>query len=68
LQKKAARGEPLPPGWQRKLAPGYQLPIHIYHHHEVVKPVDRDGLITVRIDGRLLRLVEATHEIIDILH
>jgi len=32
-----------------------------------VIPVDSEGLITVRVEGKLIRLVEATREIIDIV-
>jgi hypothetical protein len=68
LQKKAARGEPLPPGWQKKLQVGRIMDRDIYRHGTIVVPVDPHGLITVRVEGRLVRLVEATHEIIDILN
>jgi len=53
-----------------------------YHHHDqlvVIHDRDdrryyddrysrRDGLITVQIDDRVIRMVEATHEIVDILN
>jgi hypothetical protein len=67
LQKKVAKGEPLPPGWQKKLARGKILDMDIYRHKQVVVPLDSHGLITVRIEGKLVRLHEATREIIDIL-
>ncbi|WP_299594843.1 hypothetical protein [uncultured Microbulbifer sp.] len=67
LQKKVERGGELPPGWKKKLQPGYILEDDIYHHAVVVQPVDRHGLVTVRIEGELVRLIHATHEIVDIL-
>ncbi|WP_158681585.1 hypothetical protein [Microbulbifer pacificus] len=67
LQKKAERGGELPPGWKKKLVRGHVLEDSIYSHAVIVQPVDRHGLITVRIEGELVRLVNATHEIVDIL-
>ena len=67
LQKKVQRGGELPPGWKKKLQPGYVLEDAIYRHAVVVHPVDSRGLFTVRIEGELVRLVHATHEIVDIL-
>ena len=67
LQMKLDRGGSLPPGWERKLARGQTLEEHIYRQSEIVIPVDREGLLTVRIEGKLIRLVEATREIIDIV-
>lgn len=67
LQKKAERGGELPPGWKKKLRRGYVLEDAIYNHAVIVQPVDRNGLVTVRIEGELVRLVHATHEIVDIL-
>ncbi|MBN8430040.1 hypothetical protein JF535_04145 [Microbulbifer salipaludis] len=67
LQKKVQRGGELPPGWKKKLQPGYILEDDIYRHAVVVHPVDDRGLVTVRIEGELVRLVHATHEIVDIL-
>ncbi|WP_160152257.1 hypothetical protein [Microbulbifer sp. ALW1] len=67
LQKKVERGGELPPGWKKKLQRGYVLEDAIYRHAVIVQPVDRHGLVTVRIEGELVRLVHATHEIVDIL-
>jgi len=68
LQKKEQQGKPLPPGWQKKLQKGHILDIDIYHHAKIVVPVDKRGLITVSIDGRLLKLDKVTRKIIDILN
>ena len=67
LQKKAAKGEPLPPGWQKKLVKGEIMAIEVYHHGEIVVPIDRHGLVTLRIEGKLVRLLDATREIIEVL-
>ncbi|MFV8781104.1 hypothetical protein ACNKU7_01665 [Microbulbifer sp. SA54] len=67
LQKKVDRGGELPPGWKKKLQKGHRLDDSIYSHAVIVQPVDRHGLVTVRIEGELVRLVHATHEIVDIL-
>lgn len=67
LQKKQARGQSLPPGWQKKLKKGAILDVEVYRHAKVVVPVDKQGLITISIDDRLLRLDKVTRKIISIL-
>ena len=67
LQKKVDRGQSLPPGWQKKLTKGSHLDRNVYQQGHIVVPVDPRGLITINVDGRLLRLHKATREIIDIL-
>ena len=67
LQKKAAKGQQLPPGWQKKLAVGTTLDTQVYHASQVVMPVDDQGLLTIRVEGKLIRLFEATREIVEIL-
>lgn len=67
LKKKAERGGELPPGWKKKLQRGAILEPEIYRHGVIVKPVDSHGIVTVSIEGELVRLVHATHEIVDIL-
>lgn len=67
LQKKVERGGALPPGWEKKVEVGKPIEAEIYQHREVVVPVDEKGLITVTIGGKLLRLREATREVVEIL-
>ena len=67
LQMKLDRGGSLPPGWQKKLVRGENLGEPIYNHREIVIPVDSEGLLTVRVEGKLIRLIQATREIIDIV-
>jgi hypothetical protein len=64
---KLDRGGSLPPGWQKKLVRGEILVEPIYSHSEIVIPVDSEGLLTVRVEGKLIRLIQATREIIDIV-
>jgi len=66
LQMKLDRGGSLPPGWQKKLVKGEVLEESVYNHGEVVIPIDSDGMLTVRIEGKLIKLIEATREIVEI--
>ena len=67
LQMKLDRGGSLPPGWQKKLVRGEILEESIYHQGEVIIPVDSAGLLTVRVEGKLIKLLAATREIIEIV-
>lgn len=67
LQKKANRGQSLPPGWQKKLAKGQVMDKRVYQQSQIVVPVDSRGLVTIRIEGKLVRLYQATKEIVEIL-
>ena len=67
LQKKAAKGKPLPPGWQKKLAKGEILDKEVYNRSKVVVPVDSRGLLTIRVEGKLVKLYEATREVAEVL-
>ena len=67
LQMKLDRGGSLPPGWQRKLVKGAVLEESVYNHSVLVIPLDSKGLLTVRVEGKLIQLVEATREIIEVL-
>jgi hypothetical protein len=66
LQMKLDRGGALPPGWQKKLVKGEVLEESVYNHGEVVIPIDSDGMLTVRIEGKLIKLIKATREIVEI--
>lgn len=67
LQKKVERGGELPPGWQKKLRKGEILDQEVYDRGTVVKPADKNGIITIKIEDRVIRLIEATREIVSIL-
>ncbi len=73
LAKKVARGGTLPPGWQKKCIPGETLPPAVYQECRplpqelVVKLPPPPGLtVTVALDGKIFRLLEATREILDV--
>ncbi|MCD6051694.1 MAG: hypothetical protein K0Q55_3103 [Verrucomicrobia bacterium] len=73
LQKKIARGGQLPPGWEKKMVQGEIMPVEVYKECHplppelVVKlPPPPKGVITVTIGGKIVRLMEATREILDI--
>ncbi|MFC6633416.1 hypothetical protein [Microbulbifer taiwanensis] len=67
LQKKVERGDELPPGWQKKLQVGAILEHEIYQHGVVVRPVDKHGVVTISIEGEIVRLMHHTREIVEIL-
>jgi len=67
LQKKVQRGKPLPPEWQKKIARGEVLDYATYKRGRVVVPVDKAGLVTMQVDGKVIRLLDATREIVEIL-
>lgn len=67
-----AKQDKLPPGWQKKLHRGAVLDDDLYAHAHRLPAKEtpyheRDGVITVVIGGKLVRLVEETHEILDVL-
>ena len=68
LQKKEEQGKPLPPGWQKKLQKGHILDADVYHHAKLIVPVNNKGLVTISIEGRILKLDKVTRKIIDILN
>lgn len=68
LAKKAENGGSLPPGWQKKLVVGETLEKDIYQHRKVLIPVDKKGLVTIEIDGKIVRLFDATREVVEILN
>lgn len=67
LQKKVERGGELPPGWKKKLQVGAILDHDIYRHGVVVRPVDDRGIVTISIEGEIVRLMHHTREIVEIL-
>lgn len=73
LRRKMAKGGSLPPGWQKKVAAGEVMPIEVYKAAtplppEIVLklPPPPRGVIHVTIEGKVVRLLEATREIIDV--
>ncbi|MDC0662814.1 hypothetical protein [Marinobacter sp. SS21] len=68
LQKKVAQGQPLPPGWQRKLnlARGDYLPDYLYRDRRVVD-LDRRHQ-QVAVEDKVYIVLRNTLEIVDILN
>lgn len=74
LAKKVARGKRLPPGWEKKLACGETFSPILYEHAiPVPEYIIRDlppqprGTILISVEGKIVRLYEATKTIIDVL-
>jgi hypothetical protein len=66
LVKKVKRGGTLPPGWQKKLIVGKSLDKDIFDHGKIIA-TDSKGLITISVEGKLIKLVKDTREIVEIL-
>jgi hypothetical protein len=73
LAKKVARGGSLPPGWQKKCVRGEIMPPEVYRQchplpqEVVVKlPPPPPGTILVTVHGKIVRLIKASHEILDV--
>jgi hypothetical protein len=67
LQKKVERGGELPPGWQNKLTVGESLDEEVYDSAEVIVPVDDHGILTIKVEDRIVKLIEASREIVETL-
>jgi hypothetical protein len=73
LQKKVERGGELPPGWQKKIARGEVLDAQVYGHSRPLPPdllkrlpPQPSGTIVITIEGKVVRLLEATLTILDV--
>jgi hypothetical protein len=74
LAKKVDQGRGLPPGWERKLEKGSIMSVEVYQQSHslppeltVQLPVPPVGTVTIALDGRIVRLIRATREILDVL-
>jgi hypothetical protein len=67
LQKKVDSGKQLPPGWQKKLVKGEKLDPEVYKQGKIIIPINKHGEITIRVDDKVVRLVKATREIVEVL-
>ncbi len=72
LQKKLARGGALPPGWQKKVARGEVLDAQVYTAAHLLPPdlikmlpPAPSGVATIIVEGKIVRLIEATRIILD---
>lgn len=73
LQKKVARGKGLPPGWQKKLARGEVMDREVYAYAQPLPleltrrlPPQPAGVVTVQLEGKIVRLAAATLVILDV--
>jgi hypothetical protein len=57
----------LPPGWEKKLKVGSTLDPDIRSHGTVIEAPDELGKITIKVEGKVIRLVDATNEILEVL-
>ena len=67
LQKKFNNGQGLPPGWQKKLARGSILDLQVFKLGKIIVPLDPLGILTIKVDNRILRIDKKTRKIIKIL-
>lgn len=68
LQKKIERGGELPPGWRDKVRIGDRIDRDIYRYRHVLRDADDRGIATIQLGYRILRVIEDTREIIEILN
>lgn len=67
LQKKVNRGGELPPGWQKKLARGHVIDVRVYNAGKIIVPPDPRGILTLKVENRLLRVHKDTLKILKII-
>ena len=67
-----AKKNKIPPGWQKKIARGERIPDDVWAYrvllpHEILVrlPPPPTGVIHVRIQDHVLKVVEKTHEVLD---
>ncbi|MEH6458234.1 MAG: hypothetical protein V7749_18035 [Cocleimonas sp.] len=68
LQKKVDRGQALPPGWQKKVARGQVLDVRVYRQGRVIIPIDKYGAVSILVDDRVIRVIQATRVILDVFN
>jgi hypothetical protein len=73
MQKRLEKGKGLPPGWQKKLVRGRPITADVWAWHEPLPyevlrrlPPQPDGVITVRIDNDIVRVIAATQVLLDV--
>ena len=74
LRKKLARGGELPPGWQKKLERGEVIDEDIYRYstnlpEQILRQLSTAprGTSIRRVEDRIVRIMDATHTILDVL-
>ena len=73
LAKKVERGGHLPPGWEKKVSVGETMPVEVIKE---CKPLPKEliiklppppiGTITLTVNGKIVRLLEASKTILDV--
>lgn len=73
LEKKYARTGRLPPGWEKKVVVGSTMPREVYVECSPLPgdlqlrlPVPPVGTVTVCVEGKIARILQATMEILDV--
>ncbi len=73
LKNKLARGGNLPPGWQKKIIRGEVIDADIYKYavhvpYDLIKslPPQPKGTVLIKVEGKIVRLLEATGTILDV--
>lgn len=72
MKKRLEKGKGLPPGWQKKISRGNVVPDDVWSQRqpiprEVIRglPPEPEGVVTVRVDSKVIRVVAATKVILD---
>ncbi|QCZ93002.1 hypothetical protein [Salinimonas iocasae] len=58
----------LPDGWRNELSKGEVLDYDVYKKGKVVYRDPSKGTVALRLENKVVRLVESTREIVDVLH
>lgn len=66
LQKKASNGN-LPPGWQKKMVVGDTMDEGVVDQGDIIDSADSSGVVTIRVEDKIVRLIKATREIVEIV-
>jgi len=66
LQKKADIGN-LPPGWKKKMVVGSTIGEGVVGQGVIIDSVDESGVVTIKVEDKIIRLIKATREIVEIV-
>ena len=66
LQKKADNGN-LPPGWKKKMVVGSTIGEEVVGQGVIIDSVDESGVVTIKVEDKIIRLIKATREIVEIV-
>ncbi|MDH3982287.1 MAG: hypothetical protein OES84_05220, partial [Kiritimatiellaceae bacterium] len=66
LHKKSEKGKPLPPGWQNKISKGDVLEVSIFSRGKIVSPAGKDGIMSISVEGKIIKLHGKTRKVIKI--